>query len=297
MEKKRSPLLVIAIAIGIGLLVIALLNGTIRPASVVVAKESLAPGTILTTDLVELRSVPAGGIPAEALRKLEEVEGQSLSVGRAPGDFITSSVLGDASASGIPSQLAPGHVAMSVRVSLASGVAGLVRAGQTVTVIGMLSPDVIQDSGIAAQPASPAADLALENPYAVGMETPTPTPSPTPVPPSAPIARIAISGLKVLLVPQNFRYEELPPSKDSNEALFSSANSSAASKEGSVIVLDVPVGTVEIKPGMLVNPAALLAALDQYGKLYLAPEPANGLQSGDILTLNLGELYKTLNEK
>ena len=76
--------------------------------------------------------------------------------------------------------------------------------------------------------------------------------------------------------------------------------SSNSSQNGSVIVLDVPVSEVEIKPGLSVNPAALLAALNEYGKLYLALEPAGGLQLGDgnaFLTLNLGELYNTLNKK
>jgi hypothetical protein len=37
----------------IGFLVIALLNGMIRPSSVVAAKVGLAPGTLLAADLVE----------------------------------------------------------------------------------------------------------------------------------------------------------------------------------------------------------------------------------------------------
>ena len=58
--KKRSPLAAIVLAVVIGLLVIALLNGVIRPTQVVVAKVSIAPGTILTDSLVELRTIPAG---------------------------------------------------------------------------------------------------------------------------------------------------------------------------------------------------------------------------------------------
>jgi Flp pilus assembly protein CpaB len=147
MEKKqRSPILVIGLAIVIGVLVIALLNGTVRPTQVLVARTGLLPGTILTADLVEVRSVPAGGVPANALRSIEEAQGQMLAVGRAPGDFITQSVLGQASASGIPSQLEPGYVAMAIKVNLSSGVAGVVREGQNVTVIGLLPPDVLNMS-------------------------------------------------------------------------------------------------------------------------------------------------------
>jgi hypothetical protein len=61
-KKKRSPIMVIGFAVLIGFLVIALLNGTIRPSSVVAAKVGLAPGTLLTADLMEVRSVPAGGV-------------------------------------------------------------------------------------------------------------------------------------------------------------------------------------------------------------------------------------------
>jgi hypothetical protein len=107
--------------------------------------------------------------------------------------------------------------------------------------------------------------------------------------------RIAISGVKVLLVPQSFRYQELPPGSG-NEQMFASATTSQSAQSGSVVVLDVPLQPVEIKPGLLVNPATLLSALNEYGKLHLAIEPAGGLQTGDILTLNLGEMYQALNK-
>ena len=86
-KKKRSPIMVIGFAILIGFLVIALLNGTIRPTSVVAAKVGLAPGTLLTADLLEVRSIPAGGVPSDAFKDIKEVEGQMLTVGRAPGDL------------------------------------------------------------------------------------------------------------------------------------------------------------------------------------------------------------------
>jgi Flp pilus assembly protein CpaB len=127
--------MVIGFAVLIGFLVIALLNGTIRPTGVVAAKVGLAPGTLLTADLLEVRSIPAGDIPTDAFKAIEDVEGQMLTVGRAPGDLITQAVVRESAVSGIPSQLEPGHVAMAVRVYLASGVAGLVREGQTVSAL------------------------------------------------------------------------------------------------------------------------------------------------------------------
>lgn len=293
-NKKRSPITIIVFAVVIGFLVIALLNGTVRPTQVLVAKESLAPGTLLTGDLVELRSIPAGGVPNDALRSLEELSGKMLTVGRAPGDFITTSVLGETAASGIPSQLEPGHVALAVRVTLASGVAGLVREGQTVTVLGMLTPDVVQN---AFSTSELPVNLLLPTPAAgavIPAVTPTPIVTATPQALQAPLARIAITGIKVLLVPQTFRYQELPPNSSSNEQMFASSMSNS-SQSGSVVVLDVPTTPVEITPGLTVNPATLLAALDEYGKLHLALEPASGLELTDILTLNLGDLYESMN--
>ena len=293
-KKKRSPIMVIGFAVLIGFLVIALLNGTIRPTSVVAAKVGLAPGTLLTAGLLEVRSIPAGGVPSDAFKDIKEVEGQMLTVGRAPGDLITKSVVGESAASGIPSQLEEGHVALAVRVNMASGVAGLVREGQTVTLIGMLSPDVMQSALTATTfTANPQVyNLNQADPYA---PTPTAIPTATPAPMQSPIVRIAISGVKVLLVPQSFRYQELPPGSG-NDQMFASATTSQSAQSGSVVVLDVPLQPVEIKPGLLVNPAALLAALNEYGKLHLAIEPAGGLQTGDILTLNLGEMYQALNK-
>ncbi len=289
-QKKRSPIVAILLAVVTGLMVIALLNGFIRPTDVVIANVAIAPGTILTADLVELRAIPAGAKPADALTTIEEAQGKMLAVGRAPGDVILASVLGETSAAGIPSELEPGHVALAINVDLASGVAGLLRPGQTVTVIGMLTPDVMQDAfTVMSAPYPDSADLSQIE--LLG----TPTPTPTPLPPSAPLTRLAISGLRVLLVPQSFRYEELPPGS-SEEQLYSSARTTMAAQGNSVIVLDVPTAVVEIVPGLRTNPAALLAALNQYGAIHLALEPSAGLQANEIVTLNLGDLYQSLNE-
>ena len=297
MEKKqRSPILVIGLALIIGVLVIALLNGTVRPTQVLVAKVGLLPGTLLTADLVETRSIPAGGVPSDALRSLDEAQGQMLAVGRAPGDLITQSVLGQASASGIPSQLEPGYVAMAVKVNQSSGVAGVVREGQNVTVIGMLPPSVLSSNEDRTKNQKEfAMSLGLvPTPYVerdLSGPTATPEPTPTPLAPQAPLGRIAVTGLRVLVVPQQFRYQELPPGGDSSEQVFAAGNATA----NSVIVLAVPTTPVEVAPGMFVNPATLLAALDQYGSLHLAIEPTEGAVVESVVTLNLGDLYEAMN--
>jgi Flp pilus assembly protein CpaB len=296
--KKRSPLAAIVLAVVIGLLVIALLNGVIRPTQVVVAKVSIAPGTILTDSLVELRTIPMGAKPADAATRIEDVNGKMLAVGRAPGDFIVTSVLGEIADAGIPAELPEGHVALAIHVDMASGVAGLLRSGQTVTVIGMIAPDILKEnttnviSAPIEQFMSPTLSLTP-----MTQATVTPTPTPTPAPPSSPLARLAITGLRVLMVPQSFRYEEVPAGA-SEDQLYSSARTTMSAQEGSVIVLDVPTGLIEVTPGFKVDPATLLSALDQYGLIHLALEPTKGLglDVSDVLTLNLGELYKEMNE-
>lgn len=295
-SKKRSPIAAIVLAVVIGLLVIALLNGVIRPTQVVVAKVAIAPGTLLTDQLVELRTIPMGAKPTDAIAKIEEVNGKMLAVGRAPGDLIVASVLGEIAGAGIPAELPEGHVALAIHVDLASGVAGLLRPGQTVTVIGMISTDILKTSStsVFTAPISEFTSPIVSLTPGVAV---TPTPTPTPAPPASPLARLAITGVRVLMVPQSFRYEEIPAGA-SEEELFSSARTSVSAQEGSVIVLDVPTGLVEVTPGFKVDPATLLAALDQYGIIYLALEPTSGLELdvADVITLNLGELYNEMNE-
>jgi Flp pilus assembly protein CpaB len=294
MEKRRSPWVPIILAVVIGVMVIVLLNGVINPTTVVVAKVAIAPGTPLTADLLEVRTIPSQAKPADAFTRIEDLQNKVLAVGRAPGDYITASVLGDTSQAGIPASLQPDHLAIAVKVDLASGIAGLLREGQKVTLIGMLSPDVLHS--IAAPP------LAVNSPFLTaptnipsGLLAPTPTPTPTPTPPEAPLARIAITDLKVLMVPQSFRYEELP-SSSSQDQLFASARTVSAAQDGSVVVLDVPSTPVEVAPGFKVNPSTLIVALSKYGSLYLTLESAKGFQEANILTLNLADLYDAMNK-
>lgn len=299
MFKKRSPIIPIALAVLIGLLTIVLLNGVIRPVPVVVAKVVIAPGTVLTESLVEVKTVPAQARPSDAFAQVDQVIGKMVAVGRAPGDMVTASILGESAQAGIPAELSEGHVALAIKVDLASGVAGLLRPGQTVAVIGMLSPDVLRAANTFEPVVIEAPVEAQLTPVVIDPNAPQPTATPTPTarPPEAPLARIALTGLKVLMVPQGFRYEEVPAGA-SEEEMFASARTTSASQSGSVIVLDVPTDLVEVTPGVQVNVATLLAALNQYGSLTLALEPSGGLVlSSDVRTLNIGGLYQSLQQE
>ena len=294
MEKKRSPWIAISLAVVTGIMVIVLLNGVIRPTTVVVAKVAIAPGTPLTADLVEMRTIPSQAKPADAITRIEDLQNKVLVVGRAPGDYITMSVLGDTSQAGIPASLQPDHLAIAVKVDLGSGIAGLLREGQKVTLIGMLSPDVLHSIAAPATLVNSTFQIAPTASLS-SLPAPTPSPTPTPTPPEAPLARIAISGLKVLMVPQSFRYQELPSSSPQDQ-LFASARTVSAAQDGSVIVLDVPSTPIEVVPGFKVNPSTLVVALSKYGSLYLTLESAEGFQEQDILTLNLADLYDAMNQ-
>ena len=111
--------------------------------------------------------------------------------------------------------LEPNTVAIAVRVDQATGLAGVLRPGQTVTIIGIIDPSNITQ-GQASLYAAAAPDLGLVPTLSPGDLTyggqavvNTPVPTPTQQPPVSPAARVAISGLKVLVVPQAFRYEEV----------------------------------------------------------------------------------------
>ena len=191
---RRNLWIPIVLAVGTVFLVVLLLNGVIRPVTVVVAKVAIAPGTQLTSALVDIRSVPAQAKPADAYGQASEVIGKIVAVGRAPGDFITSSVLGDQAQAGLPQELPAGHIAVAVHVDMASGVAGLLRPGQTVTVIGILSPDALGNlqttqtvsvSPISLGPSAgpgPGGGPAIGQAPASGLNAATPTPQPTPTP-------------------------------------------------------------------------------------------------------------------
>ena len=75
------------------------------------------------------------------------------------------------------------------------------------------------------------------------------------------------------------------------------ASSQTTNEDKSIIVLDVPTAPVEIAPGVKVNPVTLIAALNDYGKIYLALESSTGstVSSDDNLTLNLAEFYNQIN--
>jgi Flp pilus assembly protein CpaB len=293
MRKPRNSFLVIGVLALIAFgLTYALLSGVVQPKSVVVARVDLAAGTRLTTGLLELKTLPRGGIPVGAYTSIEDALDKVLTTARVAGDPITSYVAGESDVSaGIPAQLAPDSVAISIRVDQATGLAGIVRPGQRVAVIAVIDPSRIPQGNyqsITGQ-AYPLPDES--NPF--DERTPIP-PTPTPQPPPAALARIVITGLRVLVVPQSFRYEEAPQRLEGDA--FLPARTTTNLQDESVILLEAPITPIEVAPGLAVSPAELLALLNQTAVIHLVLEPAQGfsIRVEALPAVDLAELYESL---
>jgi Flp pilus assembly protein CpaB len=288
---KRSYLIVGALALMAFILTYALFAGVVAPKPVVVAKADLAAGTRLTADVLAVRTLPANAIPKGAYTTLAEAEGKVLTTARVAGDPITAYVAGESAvSSGIPAQLAPNTVAISIKVNQATGLAGVLRPGQTVAVIAIVDPSTIQRNALQSI-TSPV--LGVSTP-AIGIVPTSLPPTPTPQPPVSPAARIVITGLKVLVVPQSFQYIETAGTGSSSS--FLPAYSSASQQQNSVILLEAPVTPVEIAAGLVASPAELLALLNQTAVIHLALEPADGLtiRVEAVPAVDLAELYQAI---
>lgn len=288
--RNKTYFVIAGLAILAFILTYALLSGVVSPKPVVVAAVDLAAGTRLTANVLEVRTLPANAIPEGAYTTLEEAEDKVLTTARVAGDPITDYVAGENSASGIPAQLAPNTVAISIKVDQATGLAGVLRPGQYVTVIAIVDPSGIQQNSLQS-----ISSPVLEAPAAASSSGATPTPlppTPTPQPPVSAAARIVITGLKVLVVPQSFRYEEAATVEGQDN--FLTARTTVSLQQSSVVLLEAPVTPVEIAPGVLASPAELLALLNQTAVIHLALEPADGLtiRVEAVPGVNLAELYQ-----
>ncbi len=294
---KRITLpLVLAIAVVIGVFV--LLNSTIKPVQVVVAKQDLMAGTLLTQDLVEVRTMQHGNLPAGTYSNPVDVIGKTLVVARVAGDPLTSYVVGDAAtASGLPAMLEPDTVAIAIRVDQATGLAGVLRPGQTVTIIGIIDPSKITQGQASLYAAAP--DLGLAPTLSPGDTTyggqavvNTPVPTPTQQPPVSPAARVAVSGLKVLVVPQSFRYEEVSSTASDG---YLPARTTASSQSDNVILLQASILPTEIAPGVSASPAEVLALLNDVATIHMVLEPASGVTFNvNAPGIDLAKLYEAI---
>ncbi len=284
----RSLIVILAIGIAIFVFVSMFFASLANTQSVVVAKVPLSAGTRLTAELLEVKQVNASDAEAGAFTTIDDVKGQLLVSARMPGDQITQQMVGDKAISAVAASLPAGQVAIAVKVTQDTGLAGIVRVGDKVGAVGIVSA---QDLGIqqsafnstAAFMATPTANGVVAAP---GLAHATPTPST----PNGATARIVLHNLPVLVVPQSFRYEETAPAGASTDT-FTTARTTASQQQNSVIVIAAPVAPTEIAPGYAVSPVELLALLNAKGTLHFfleptaqgAPQPTGGIDPQDLL--------------
>jgi hypothetical protein len=105
-------------------------------------------------------------------------------------------------------------------------------------------------------------------------------------------ARIVITGLKVLVVPQSFRYEETTTTQEGDS--FLSARTTTTLQQSSVILLEAPLTPVQVAPGVVASPAELLALLNQTAVIHLVLEPADGIsiRVDALPSIDLAHLYE-----
>lgn len=301
MDKKtqaRGGIAIFLIAVVAVAATYLILNATVKPVQVVVAAQDMNAGTLLTADNLTVRTVPRGGLPDGTYSSEADLVGQTLIVDRVSDDPITQYVVGASNAdSGIPAMLEANTVAIAIRVDQATGLAGVLRSGQKVTVIGIIDPSVIPQGQMSTYYS------VSNNPYAV-TEDPTnggltqasgaTEPTATPQLPASSAARITISGLKVLVVPQSFRYEEVSTSTDSSST-FTTARTSTSAQSNNVILLQASILPVEIAPGVFASPAEILALLNNTATIHLVLEPSAGITvSAEAEGISLAELYEAI---
>jgi hypothetical protein len=180
-------------------------------------------------------------------------------------------MLGSQAVSAIAGGLSPNSRAVAVKVTRSSGMAGLLRPGDFVSLIAVIEPPDINE---VFAPAGAAVTETVKPAALPGVE-PTEL-APTAVVPQSPFARLTATGLKVLLVPQTFRYEEVTTTEKDG---FAKAQTSQVGQQESVIVLEVPADPMRIdgpKGPLTITLPELIALLDAKAKIYLALEPTTG---------------------
>lgn len=277
MKKTRNMFLMLAALLAI--LAFAAVSSTVshfsRRVQVVVASSYLLSGHIISDADVEVRMVHPANVPVGALTEAAQAVGQRLRVARWPGDILTAEHLGDAQIFA----LAPDEVAIAVSVNRVTGLSGLLRPGDRVSVIG-----VIESANL---------PTAMAMPAALDERAPSPE-SPLPY------ARIYLRGMRVLFIHHEFAYTAPQVSADTaSGGLVPVSSSPSRQAESGVVVLAAtttpqPV-TIYIgsEPRFVFASAAeVLALLNSVAKVHLALDPAErtdadtyGVRLSDLLPI------------
>ena len=128
----------------LGLLVFAGLNGMganeeVKPVDsihVVVAKQDIAPKTIIKESMVEVREVPASMVSDDAVREVSDIVNKPAKVAILKDDIIsTRKVLMDITMAGFTGDIPPECRAISIAITDVTGVAGFAKPGDYVDVM------------------------------------------------------------------------------------------------------------------------------------------------------------------
>ena len=108
----------------------------------------------------------------------------------------------------------------------------------------------------------------------------------------SPVAMVVVPSLRVLLVPQSFRYQEAMPGEEDE---YMPAFSSTTAQEAGVVLLEVPIAPQPIAPeGLEMSPAELLPLLDRYGHIHLLLDPLEADYSIPPTGADLVGVYRTM---
>ncbi len=245
--------------------------GLANDQDVVVAKVPLSAGTRLSPDVLEVRHINASAALPGAFSNVNDLKGQLLVSARMPGDQITQEMVGNQAISAIAAALPAGEVAVAIKVTQDTGLAGIVRVGDLVGAVGIVSA---QDLGLQQQTfnasafATPVANSVVDPALRSGVVNATPVARATPTPalPEGVSARVVLNNLQVLVVPQSFRYEETAP--DASGDTYTQVRTSTTQQQNSVIVVAVPVAPVQIAAGYSISPVEFLALLNNKGTVH-----------------------------
>jgi len=293
MLRRSGTAWLIVIVLGVvtfGFLLV-FLTGLTNNTTVVVAKVALQAGTRLERGHLESRSINANAALPGHFSDPEDLVGQVLTVQRMPDDQITAAMVGDEALSAIAATLPADQAAVAVDINQATGLAGTIRVGDRVGVVGILD---VEQAGLGElfekEPQAPAETMI---PSQGGQEGEEEGVVETPRNPSS-LARVVLTDLKVLVVPYTFRYEEVNP-VGSEDAVFSLARTTSRQQEESVVVLAVPIAPAEVMEGVWMSPLELMALLNAKGTIHLFLESLHpeiphtaGVQADDLLEAMMG---------
>ena len=242
----------------VGMIIIFLVAMTLlRPApsaNVLVAAADMKVGHVIADQDVQIQAMPTNIVPSDAILGAADAVGQPLRIDRGQGDILRLSQLGSVA------KLEPNERAIAVKITDASGLAGLLYPGQVVGVVALVPVKTTDVDGNSS---------------------------------NGSFSKAAIEGLRVLYVDplwsaSKAEVSSLPKGTPQANALSGGVQSSERAKEGSVI-LAVPIELQSIiydfsgttgapNEQRSVNALELLAALNLTDgaklSLYLLPSEA-----------------------